>query len=259
MRAIVTGAASGIGKATAARLRADGAYVIGVDIAAGGNHADDWIEIDLSDFDAIGRLPIAGPIDALVHAAGLPPRPGRQADILAVNFVAMRKLVGQWIDAFGRGGSIVAVASKAGAGWRENVEDVDALMRISDRARLAAFAAERAADPVRAYDLSKEALIVWARAATAHLAACGLRANTVSPAPVDTPILDEFIGAFGARGRAAIDMVGRAGTAEEVAAVAAFLARPESGWVRGTDIVVDGGLTARREVDALGLSNCHPF
>ena len=59
-----------------------------------------------------------------------------------------------------------------------------------------AFIADHSIDPIRAYDLSKEAVIVWTKANTERLFALGLRANTVSPAAVDTGILADFGTAF---------------------------------------------------------------
>lgn len=77
--------------------------------------------------------------------------------------------------------------------------------------------------------------------------------NAVSPAAIETRILPDFLTAFGDRATKTMARVGRAGRADEVAELVAFLASPESGWIRGADIPVDGGTAALSLTDALGL------
>lgn len=247
MRVLLTGAASGIGAATAAQLKADGAAVVAVDIAEPAG-CDGWLRADLGDPAAIDALPLEGRFDALVNAAGLPPRPGRAAEVLAVNALGLVRLTERVLPLMPPGGSVVSVASKAGARWRENLAQARRLLAL-EVADLPGFVAAEGIDPVRAYDLSKEAVIVWTRAQAPRLKAAGLRANTVSPAAVDTPILGEFVSAFGERAARGEALMGRPGTAAEVAAVVAFLARPESGWVQGVDLPVDGGLHVLGELE----------
>ncbi len=254
-RILVTGAASGIGRATALAFRAQGDQVVGLDRADPGNAADDWIAADLSDIPGIADLPLQGRFDALVNCAGLPPRAGIEPDILSVNFFALRALTRRVVPMLRPGSAIVSMASKAGARWRDNANQVKRLLALPDTAVSADFATRENLDPVRAYDLSKEAVIAWTKAITAELLDLDLRANTVSPAAVDTPILDDFKAAFGTRAERGIALTRRAGTADEVAAVIVFLAASESRWLRGSNIEVDGGLTAQLEAEALGLTS----
>ncbi|MEM6634483.1 MAG: SDR family oxidoreductase [Pseudomonadota bacterium] len=249
-RAVVTGAASGIGRAVARALRSSGHEVIGIDIHCPGDVADHWIALDLDDPGAV--LPALGkPLDVLVNAAGLPPRPGTEARVLRVNFLALRRLTLHILPGMAQGGSIVSLASKAGARWRENIAQVRRLMAKADDASLDQFVADEGIDPVRSYDLSKEAVVAWSKAMTGPLIDRGLRMNCVSPAAVDTSILDDFTAAFGARATRGIELTRRSGRAEEVAEVVAFLADPASGWVRGCNIEADGGLTAQLECEAI--------
>ena len=116
-----------------------------------------------------------------------------------MNFLALRRLTNAVLPRLAPGGSIVNMASKAGAKWQENIDQVKRLLAMPDSDRLEDFAQTEAIDPVRAYDLSKEAVIVWTKSMTADLLTRNLRMNCVSPAAVDTPILDDFMTAFGDR------------------------------------------------------------
>ncbi|MXQ07326.1 SDR family oxidoreductase [Alphaproteobacteria bacterium GH1-50] len=250
--AVITGAASGIGAAAARALHERGYRITAIDLNDPGSAADRWIEQDLGDPDT--PLPVIdGPVDALINAAGLPPRAGLEPKILSVNVLALRRVTRAVLPLMSEGGSIVNVASKAGAKWRENIAQVRHLLAMPDDADLTAFVADERIDPVRAYDLSKEAVIVWTKAATGDLIDRGIRMNAVSPAAVATPILDDFTRAFGERATRGIEMTRRSGSPEEVAEVIAFLTSPASEWVRGCNIETDGGLTAMLETrDIIG-------
>lgn len=251
----ITGAAGGIGAALARLLTSRGARVTAFDIVKPTEPLGDFIETDLADSDSIDRALASapGPFDALCNVAGLPPREGLEATILAVNFIGLRRFTDGMLDRLLPNASIVNLASRAGMRWRENIGQVKALMTLPDDADLAAFVADGGVDPVRAYDLSKEAVIAWTMARTGDLAERGLRMNCLSPAAVETAILDDFMVAFGERATRGIALAGRAGTAEEIAQVAAFLVSPESGWMKGGNLTVDGGLEAMATAGALGL------
>ncbi|MDJ0639864.1 MAG: SDR family oxidoreductase [Paracoccaceae bacterium] len=157
------------------------------------------------------------------------------------------------LDKLSYGAAIVNVASRAGAAWRENLDEVKALMACQPD-DLKGFIAERGIDNVRAYNLSKEAVIALTVAETEGMVARGFRMNSVSPAAVSTGILDDFTAAFGERVAKNIARAGRPGSPEEIADVILFLLSPESAWIKGQDIVIDGGMGAMGMSDALGLS-----
>lgn len=255
MRVAITGAAHGIGAAVAAKLAGEGAEITVFDIAEPAPSASLWIEVDLSNPVAAASAAalVEGPFDALINCAGLPPRPGGEATLLAVNTFGLIALTEAMLPKLVDGASIVSVSSKAGSRWRENIAQVKALLALPGIEALPAFIADQEIDPVRAYDLSKEAVIAWSVGRVEPLIARNLRINTVSPAAVETRILDDFVTAFGDRASAMMARTKRAGRPEEIAEVVAFLASPQSGWIKGADIPVDGGTTALAAADAFGL------
>jgi len=254
MHVALTGAASGIGAATLARLNADGHRVTVFDIAEPAAAAD-WIAVDLFDMAAISDAAARanGPFDALINNAGLPPREGNAVEVLSVNVFGMIAMADALIPKMSPGGAIVSTASRAGSAWAENIDQVTALLALPGPEALAGFIAAHDIDPLRAYHLSKEAVIVWTVTQTAALLERGLRANTVSPAAVETRILEDFKAAMGDRATRGIAMAGRASSPEEIAELIVFLAGPESSWIRGTDITIDGGVSAMVAAEKLGF------
>lgn len=250
---VITGGASGIGRATAQRLAALGAKVTIIDRTDPAEDGASWIEADLSDMGNIPSLPLPDTIHALINAAGLPPRPGAEADILRVNVFGLCALTRHALPRIAEGGAIVNMASKAGAKWRENAEQVKRLLALDPKA-LERFVSDEAIDPVRAYDLSKEAVVIWTKAMVEELRPHGIRINAVSPAAVATPILGDFMEAFGERASRGVAMTGRAGRPEEIAEVILFLASDEASWVSGCNIESDGGLTATLDAKTLGVA-----
>jgi len=256
MRIALTGGATGIGAATAARLKSTGCEITAFDIVKPQANVDTWIPLDLSSEASIAdaQESAAGPFDALINNAGLPPREGLGVKVLEVNYFGLKAFTEGMLDKLGDQAAIVNVASRAGAMWRQNIEQVKALMALPDLSEIPDFLAANDIDHVRAYDLSKEAVIVWTMANTERLIARGLRANTVSPAAVSTGILDDFLVAFGARAAKSIARAGRPGTAEEIADVISFLASPQSRWLKGIDITIDGGMSAMAQSGMLDLN-----
>lgn len=254
MRAAITGAATGIGAATVEKLRAGGYEVVAFDIAEPAN-ADQWIRVDMSKPESIdaATAQVSGGFDCLINNAGLPPRPGLEQTILSVNFLGLVRFTNSLIPMLNEGAAIVNTASRAGAAWRDNIEQVKALLALTDPGELGAFVEAHAIDHVRAYNLSKEAVIAWGIAQTERLIAMNLRMNSVSPAAVSTGILEDFKTAFGDRMAANVARVGRPGSPDEVADVIMFLASRQSHWLKGNDLTVDGGMSALAVADQLGL------
>ena len=245
---VVTGAASGIGQALCAQLRASGCRVTGLDIVAGASDAN-IMACDLTDFEAIklAAASIDGPIDGLALVAGLPGTHDASR-VFDVNFLSTRHVVAALAPKMVAGGAIVGVASIAGHRCQWGAERLNSVLDAhDDLARQLVDVAH--IDGNAMYELSKRLLIAWGAHAAASSARQGIRVNIVSPGPVETPILRDFYTTMGeARMETARSIVGRHGEPEEIASVIAFLLSKAAAWINGVEIKVDGGMQAIRGV-----------
>jgi len=255
MRVALTGGATGIGAALVQKLNDAGHQVIVFDLVQPASSATSWIKTDLDDPASIEQAVYAvdGPFDAMINNAGLPPRQNLREKILRVNFCGFRQFLETIEDKLSSGASIVNTASRAGAMWQQNIEQVKALMAC-DFSDIPALIDQFEIDDTRAYNLSKEAVIAYGISHTERLIKKGLRINSVSPAAVNTGILDDFTKAFGPKVAQNIKRVGRPGNPEEIADVIMFLASPDSGWIKGQDITIDGGMSALMVSEMMSLS-----
>lgn len=256
MRYIVTGAASGIGAATAEQLRSGGAHVVTVDVADLPGSKTQHLRCDLRSeqnvmqmietIEAMAR--IDGPFDGIAHVAGLPgTRPPQE--VLAVNFLAPRALVLGLSKALARGAGVVLVSSLAALRCTWDAKRLSDVGNQVEWIKAVELAMDPPLDGPIAYEVSKRLLNHWVPQAIASLASLGIRVNTVSPGPVQTPMLRDFKISMGEdRIDAAERLSGRHATPNEVAAAVVFLLSPAAGWISGVDLRVDGGLNALREV-----------
>jgi NAD(P)-dependent dehydrogenase (short-subunit alcohol dehydrogenase family) len=252
----LTGVSNGIGKALARLLKQRGHKVIGLDISTPDFDLDHFISVDLSDPSSIQFAieAVEDDLDGVCNSAGLPPRAGLEASILAVNFLGTRALTRGLEERLKDGASVVNMASRAGQGWREAADQVRRLGAVELGRDVIDFVAREQIDPVRAYNLSKEAVILWTMANAETYAQRGQRINSISPGAVETGILEDFASAFGDGMARNVARAGRPATPAEIAQLAAFLLSPESSWIKGSDIPIDGGMSAFATSEALDLS-----
>ncbi len=241
--ALVTGAGSGIGLACARRFHAEGARVVGLDILVGDDPAiEHWVTADVRDeaalAAAIGEAHAhLGRIDVLVNAAGVASGGGAM-DVAEEEWdrVVDINLKGTWLACKHtlpfmvqqRKGSIVNLAS---------IEGIEAF-----QSQLA-------------YNASKGGVILITKNMAIDHGHLGIRVNCLCPGLIETPmtqilhepgfeaISDSFIAGH---------MLGRAGTPDEVAACALFLASDDASFVTGSALTVDGGFTAGRRLTEPG-------
>lgn len=252
---VVTGCSSGIGAQTVKTLKAQGANIIGVDINPS-DAVDTFIKADLGEAESIAATANLIPqgIDGLCNIAGLPPTRPAPA-VLKVNLVGLKIFTYQLIDKFSSGASITNLASLAGGGWPEAIKQVKQLNAIDNLDSVEAFCATHKIDEEagRSYFLSKEALIVWTMQNRWTWRDQGIRMNAISPGPVETPILPDFIKTLGDRAEEDMRVMDRPGTPADIAPLATFLQSDGSAWIRGANIPCDGGMSSHIAMNMHGF------
>src|SRR3954452_5746368 len=239
--ALVTGAGSGIGAATARRLAGEGASVAATDVnldgarEVAGEVSGAAFELDVRSTESIGAAVAAaedelGPIDVLVNNAGYDEFAffvNTDEDlwdrVLAVNLrgvIAVTHAVLPGMQERGRG-RIVNVASEAG--------------RVGSHGS-------------GVYSAAKAGVIGFTKAVAREAARYGVTANAVAPGPIETPLLmaaPEQLGELGdkiVQGMVGQTVLRRLGTPDEVAAAIAFLASDDASFITGQALGVSGGL-----------------
>lgn len=247
--AVITGAATGIGQATALVFAEQGATVVCADVSLEkaqqtveqitqqGGKAE-AVHVDVSDVESVEQLAkhvkeTYGTVDVLFNNAGIDEQGGKVHEypidlfdrIIAVDlrgtFLVSKFLIPLMLD---NGGSIINTSSMSG----------------------------RAADLNRSgYNAAKGGIANFTRAMAIDYARHGIRVNSLSPGTIETPLIDTLVGEKekeqGKQFRDAnawITPLGRLGKPREMATVALFLASDDSSYVTGEDITADGGIMA---------------
>jgi NAD(P)-dependent dehydrogenase (short-subunit alcohol dehydrogenase family) len=242
--ALITGAASGMGRAAAELFAAEGARVVVSDVTdgddtvtaitgAGGeavfvradvSRADDCIAMVRAATDTFGALHI------LYNNAGIfPDDDGGVLDTPESTWARVMdiNLKGVWLGC--RAG--IPAMLESGGGAIVNVASFVALMG--------------AATAQIAYTASKGGVLSMTRELAVEYARRGIRANALCPGPIDTPLLRELLSDPARRERRMVHIpMGRLGQAEELAKAALFLASDDASFMTGAALVVDGGITA---------------
>ena len=243
---LVTGAASGIGLATAERLVAAGRPVLGLDRRE--SPACDTVLCDLSDPAAIDAAVASLPeaLAGLANVAGVPPTVPAET-VLRVNFLAARHLTDSVAPRLAPGSAVVNVASVVAARHPAPDDVMAGLLGTASFADGLAWVRDHPMSGPDAYRFSKQALIAWTLVASVARRQQGVRVVSVSPGVTDTPILSDFRASMGEEAiDRAVAEAGRPAVPDDIAPVIAFLLGPDAGWVNAVDLRVDGGLVGAR-------------
>ena len=242
--ALVTGAASGIGKATAHRLAAEGCTVIVADIAdeageavakgivdTGGSAA--YVHHDVrseADWDAAVDRAMTefGRLDILVNNAGM----GDLAAIEDTTLEAWNNTIA--IDQTGVFLGMRTAASALEESGHGSVINISSI-----------FGTSGGFGTSPAYHAAKGAVRTLTKNVALHWAEKGVRVNSIHPGFIDTPILDQAKGTEIEGAMLAVTPMGRLGRPEEVAAGVAYLASDDASFVTGLELYIDGGFVAR--------------
>ena len=243
--ALVTGAASGIGKAVAMMLAREGAHVAATDIDSEGGAATvaaiggdaRFIAHDVTDEDtwraaiedAVGAY---GGLHILVNSAGI----GFASNIEETTLEDWRRVHAVDLDSvfLGCKHALPAIAD-AGGGSIVNISSISGII---------------AGHNLGAYNSAKAGVRLLTKSVALHCARKGynVRCNSVHPAFVDTPILDSILKRAGREeGLAKLSRqvpLGRVGSPDDVAYGVLYLASDESGFVTGSELIIDGGISA---------------
>lgn len=196
---------------------------------------------DLADRDTIVALAAkVDHLDALVITAGVSPSMADARSILNINLAGMARVLDVFDPLVGEGTVVVCIASMAG---HFATPDEATLAVLDDPFSDAAL--ELADDAGLAYMLAKFGVLRMVRRRAASFGARGARIVSVSPGVIATPMGDrEMASGNGTAEMMGLSAFGRAGRADEVAAVVAFLCSPAASYITGTDILVDAGVVA---------------
>ena len=248
---VLTGAASGIGKATLELLAQTEAEVHAVDLAPMGSNSAQTYQADLGEPAEIDDLVEALPkkVDCLLNCAGLP-NGGRfsPAQIMAVNWFGLRMLTESLLRSMTSGSSVVHVASTAGRAWPDHKAELEELLSLEGLAETMEWVDANPAVVGDGYSLSKEAVVFYMLNRSTEIIKQDIRMNSVSPGVTETPIAEDFRAGVGDDViDRAIEVSGRIAQPEEMAPALLFLADERSAsYINGVNLTVDRGISAAR-------------
>lgn len=254
--------AGGIGQAIARRISAGRHIVVAnhtqasADAAAtvlrGAGFEVTAMQADISDRAMVqavaDRAQSLGRVMALVQAAGVSPSQAPVEAILKVDLYGSALVLEAFGKVIARGGSGVVISSQSGYRMPALSAEEDALLATAPAEDLLGLDLLKGVkDTLHAYQMSKRCNSLRVRGAAITWAERGARINAISPGIIVTPLAqDELQGERAAFYHAMLQEMpaGRAGTPDEVAALAAHIMGPEGRFITGSDVLIDGGATA---------------
>ncbi|MFE9705666.1 3-oxoacyl-ACP reductase [Streptomyces sp. NPDC005930] len=239
--AVVTGAGSGIGLATARRLASEGAHVVCADVdetrgkAAAEDSGGIFVQADVTDPEQVEALFAAahdtyGSVDVAFNNAGI--SPPDDDSILETGLEAWKRV--QEVNL-----TSVYLCCKAAIPYMRRQGRGSIINTASFVARMGAATSQIS------YTASKGGVLAMSRELGVQFAREGIRVNALCPGPVNTPLLRELFAKDPERAARRLVHIplGRFAEAEEIAAAVAFLASDDSSFVNASDFLVDGGIS----------------
>jgi NAD(P)-dependent dehydrogenase (short-subunit alcohol dehydrogenase family) len=260
---VVIGAGS-IGQAIARRVGA-GKHILLADLRAGNNNAaakvlsEAGFEVNTAIVDVTSRESVhalvetataIGEISGLIHAAGVSPSQASPSTILKVDLYGTALVLEEFGNVISGGGSGVVIASQSGHRLPALTPEQDKALATTTTEKLLSLSflqPGQVKDSLHAYQLSKRGNSLRVMAEAVRWGKRGARINTISPGIIITPLAkDELAGPRGDGYRRMIEIsaAGRAGTPDEVGVVGALLMGADGAFITGSDILMDGGVTA---------------
>jgi NAD(P)-dependent dehydrogenase (short-subunit alcohol dehydrogenase family) len=210
--------------------------------------------VDVSSREAVQALALTatgiGDVTGLIHAAGVSPSQASPETILKVDLYGTALVLEEFGNVIADGGAGVVIASQSGHRLPPlSVKQNQALAttRVEELLSLPFLQPDKVKDSLHAYQLSKRGNSLRVMAEAVRWGKRGARVNTISPGIIMTPLAkDELTGPRGEGYRRMIEVsaAGRAGTPDEVGTVGALLMGPDGGFITGSDILMDGGVTS---------------
>lgn len=191
-----------------------------------------------------------GEVTQIVHTAGLSPSQATAARVMAVDLLGAALVIEEFTDVVAPHGAGVIVASMAAHLFPPlpaHQQDAIANAHPTELLALPFLSPDTVTDPRVAYGIAKQGVLIRVRVAASAWGRRGARINSISPGTISTPMnQDELASESGDTIRALISasVFGRMGTAEDIAGATAFLLGPDARFITGTDLLVDGGVTA---------------
>jgi NAD(P)-dependent dehydrogenase (short-subunit alcohol dehydrogenase family) len=255
---VVTGAASGMGAATAQLLLDLGANVTAIDVNPVTLPVGRALQADLRDKAAIeaAAAEIEEPVHAFFGSAGLPGAPFSDLDVMLVNFVGSRYLIDLVLPKIPAGGAIAVVASNAAMGWQLEIEKLKELVSTAgfDAGKQWCESHPEAMVP-EVYSFSKKVVNAWVASRAATLITEGKRLNCINPGPTATAMMPHFVRNAGQQViDAFVGPIGRQATPQEQAWPLAFLNSPRASYVNGETFTTDGGFFGALQTGQVDLS-----
>jgi NAD(P)-dependent dehydrogenase (short-subunit alcohol dehydrogenase family) len=254
-RVVVTGAASGMGGATAKMAKEQGAEVVAIDINKPDEDYAEYHQVDLRDRkaveDVVKEINSGGKINNLFYCAGLPGQKFPDFDVIAVNFLSLRYMSELFAETMGSGDAITNVSSGASLAYLGNMGNVMELLAFNNDYE-ASFEwlkkpRREVPDWYEPYSFSKQCSVVWTLQSGANITMKrGVRVNVTSPGPTDTAMMPTFVenqreGFFDEYPK---PIENRNSTPEEQAWPLLFLGSPAASYISGENLFTDGGTCA---------------